>query len=164
MNTTHSDSCPCGSGQVFGACCGPYLSGREKPPTAEALMRSRYTAFVQNDTAYIARTGPTEKKGADEEAGELPNNLEWLGLEICATSQGMENDTQGKVEFIARYRVGENAGQMHEISRFARVDGNWRYTGGVVIPEGQVRGAPKVGRNDPCPCGSGKKYKKCCGA
>ena len=27
-----------------------------------------------------------------------------------------------------------------------------------------VRQGPKVGRNDPCPCGSGKKYKKCCGA
>ncbi|HJZ13258.1 MAG TPA: SEC-C metal-binding domain-containing protein [Acidobacteriota bacterium] len=27
-----------------------------------------------------------------------------------------------------------------------------------------VRNGEKVGRNDPCPCGSGKKYKKCCGA
>jgi hypothetical protein len=45
-----------------------------------------------------------------------------------------------------------------------RSDRAGAWGGGELPPvETVVRGAPKVGRNDPCPCGSGKKYKKCCG-
>ena len=159
-------NCPCGSGAEFESCCGRYLSGAQLAPTAEALMRSRYSAFARNDTAYIDRTwdlatkSPADKGGADESS----EAVEWLGLEVKATRAGGPEDSQGMVEFVARCRVNGVDGQLHEVSRFRKEGGAWLYVDGEFVEPGTaIRSAPKVGRNDPCPCGSGKKFKKCCG-
>ena len=89
----------------------------------------------------------------------------WLGLEILATERGGADDPEGIVEFRARYRDPKGALHLHhERSRFRRRDGRWVYVDGMTPPAAPVRRADAPGRNDPCPCGSGKKYKRCCGA
>lgn len=158
-----SRACPCGSGKPFELCCGALIAGRPAP-TAEALMRSRYSAFVVGDLDYLQKTSAGEaalKFNRAELAFSLPHT-EWLGLEILDTEAGQAGDDRGAVTFRVRFR--EN-GRMHlqgERSEFRRVGGEWRYVSGEVDvgPETAVR----VGRNDPCPCGSGKKFKKCHGA
>jgi SEC-C motif-containing protein len=49
-----------------------------------------------------------------------------------------------------------------ECSRFRRHDGRWYYVAGTHVRE-PVRVTAEIGRNDPCPCGSGMKYKRCHG-
>ena len=88
----------------------------------------------------------------------------WLGLEIVDTEAGGMDDENGVVEFIARFTEKGQPKQHHERSRFSKHAGRWYYLDGEVPkPQTQRHEGPKVGRNDPCPCGSGKKYKKCCG-
>ncbi len=159
--------CPCGSGLDFNKCCEPYLSGQRKPSTAEQTMRARYTAYTRADMAFIASTlHPEAREDHDEEsARRWAEGSQWLGLEIRATEDGGDGDDEGAVEFVARYRDAKGMLQSHhELSLFTRVDGEWRFRDSRSPPQEQVRReAPKVGRNDPCSCGSGKKYKKCCG-
>ncbi|MES9980019.1 MAG: YchJ family metal-binding protein, partial [Candidatus Thiodiazotropha sp. 6PLUC5] len=90
---------------------------------------------------------------------------EWLKLEVVETDKGTADDEEGSVEFIATYKERGTIRPHHEISHFTRVDGKWYFVDGeLVSPKTEVRKQPKVGRNEPCPCGSGKKFKKCCGA
>jgi len=156
--------CPCGSGKALDACCGPYLSGAAPAPTAEALMRSRYSAFVTKNVDYLEETllPETRHDFNREHITEWANNSEWTGLEVRTTEAGGEADSEGVVEFIARFRVQGKDYVHHETSTFTRRDGRWFYVDGIMGT--RPRTAPKVGRNEPCPCGSGKKYKKCCGA
>lgn len=159
-------ACPCGSSGTFDDCCGPLLSGDKRAPTAEALMRSRYTAFTRADIKYLERTHhPKTREELDlAGAGKWAREAEWQGLDIIATESGGQDDESGEVEFKARYRLnGENC-VLHEISEFTRKQGTWYYVDGRMPQVRQYRReTPKVGRNDPCICGSGKKYKKCCG-
>ncbi|WP_207478904.1 YchJ family protein [Arenibaculum pallidiluteum] len=158
-------SCPCASGKEFGACCGPFLSGEAVPPNPEALMRSRYSAFAVGNIDYLEST-LLPGTGEDFDRAQVTDwarNSEWTGLEIRATEGGGPDDDAGMVEFVARFRTGGKDYVHHETSRFARQDGRWWYVEGSMGPRQRVVG-PKVGRNDPCPCGSGKKHKKCCGA
>ena len=163
---SETDSCPCGSGAPLNACCKPLLDGTTKAPTAEALMRSRYTAYTLQDIDYLASTlDPDELRDFDRATTEeWARDSTWMGLEIVKTSAGSGNDKDGTVEFKARY---ERAGAMHEhheVSRFRNMGGRWLYSGGKDVGPVQFkRDAPKTGRNEPCPCGSGRKYKKCCG-
>lgn len=154
--------CPCGSGRSLDACCGPHLSGEKPAPTAEALMRSRYSAFATGNIAYLEETLlPETRDDFDrDEARQWSENSEWTGLEIRSTTAGREGDEDGIVEFVAHFTMGGKAHIHHETSRFVRRDDRWWYVDGTMGPP--PRKAPKVGRNDPCPCGSGKKYKKCC--
>lgn len=158
--------CPCGSNLDFETCCGPILAGAPAP-TAEALMRSRYTAYVRHDFAHLERSLSREQR-ADfslPDARRWAESAEWLGLTISQTTQGGLNDSEGTVAFAASFRSGGREHEHIETARFAREDGNWVYAGHDPMPSATVRRAtPKIGRNDPCPCGSGKKYKKCCGA
>lgn len=158
-------TCPCGSRKEFEECCGPLIAGKPAP-TAEALMRSRYTAYTRGDLDYIERTCTENAlqtfNRVDMEAS-LPGS-EWLGLEILDTQGGQEGDTEGTVKFSFRYRRGGRDFSQLEISKFQRVDGGWRYDESEVNPKPPPVRVEKIGRNDPCPCGSGKKYKKCCGA
>jgi SEC-C motif domain protein len=162
--------CPCGSGQEFANCCQPYLEGKKHPPTAEALMRSRYTAFTQGDVTYIKKTLAPESRHDFDEAGvrEWATKSDWKGLEIRRVEKGGETDSTGVVEFVAKYSVQGNAYDHHEISTFRRDQKEgWYFVDGEQQGPGRepvVRDAPKIGRNDPCSCGSGKKFKKCCGA
>ena len=159
-------ACPCGTGMPRAACCGPFLDGSALPPTAEALMRSRYCAFVEGSVDYLRDTlHPDSRADFDAAAtAEWSKKSEWLGLEIVGTAAGGEGDEQGQVEFVASYRAGGQRVDHRELSTFAKVDGRWYFVDGQTPkPRTFVREEPKAGRNDPCPCGSGKKLKKCCG-
>lgn len=158
--------CPCGSQLPFESCCRPLIAGEHSAATAEALMRSRYTAYVVGAVDYLHDTlHPDYRSDHDREATRRwAAESAWLGLQIVSTEQGGEEDQVGVVEFIASYKEKGMARRYHELSRFLRVDGNWFYVDGEVQRPGTVVNEKgKVGRNDPCPCGSGKKYKYCCG-
>ncbi|KAB7624141.1 YchJ family protein [Alkalilimnicola sp. S0819] len=146
-----TQDCPCGSGGALAHCCGPILGGEAPAPTAEALMRSRYSAFVLDNTAYLRESWHPSTRPAALAPGEGPN---WRGLTIIAATGAAEDDT-GEVEFVARFEENGRKGVLHETSRFVREGGRWYYLSGEIHP------AP--GRNAPCPCGSGGKFKRCCG-
>jgi SEC-C motif-containing protein len=131
-------------------------------------MRSRYSAYAVKNVAYILEShDPATRAELDPEAtGEWAERSEWLSLAVLNTKAGGEQDQTGEVEFMARFRdkTGKEHSH-HELSTFKRVDGRWYYEDGVLPKQTPIkRTEPKVGRNDLCPCGSGKKYKKCCGA
>jgi len=159
--------CPCCSGKQFDACCGPLLAG-EPAPTAEALMRSRYTAYTKADIDYIMRTMAPDASTNDfvpEEAREIASNTIWGGLRMLNVKDGGPEDESGEVEYVARYKHDGRQLYHHERTTFGRnSDGHWWVLGGVTNPRGDPRKVMKIGRNDPCPCGSGKKFKKCCGS
>lgn len=127
-------------------------------------MRSRYSAFTLGNIEYIENTTDPSQRSTFDRNGtaEWANGSEWLGLKIVSTSAGGEGDTKGEVEFIARYRFQDSEQNHHERSEFRKRDGKWYFLDGKIVREPH-RAAEKVGRNDPCVCGSGKKYKKCCG-
>ncbi len=157
--------CPCGSAKELSQCCGPYHDGASVP-TAVALMRSRYSAFVLGLGQYLFDTLSVEQQ-ADfdiEEFNTSNGDTKWMGLNIRKTSDGGEADDAGTVEFVARYKVQKDVIAHHELAMFKRIDGRWVFTDCIMNPKEAQAIATKVGRNDPCPCGSGKKYKKCCGA
>jgi len=158
--------CYCGSGREFDACCGPVLSGDQPAITAEALMRARYSAYQVGNIAFLGESlHPDFRHDWDEPATRRwAEQAEWHGLEILATDKGGEEDTEGVVEFVASYTEKGQLKRHHELSLFRKERGTWYYVDGKMPkPQTVKREAPKVGRNDPCPCGSGKKYKKCCG-
>jgi SEC-C motif domain protein len=130
--------CPCGSGGPYRACCGPYLDGKALPETAEALMRSRYTAYTRGDAAYLAATWHPSTRRKDLELGEP---VKWMGLEILRCEAGGPGDTRGQVEFVARYKLGGKAHRLREASRFRRCDGRWYYLDGALDP-GRGQGQP----------------------
>jgi SEC-C motif-containing protein len=158
-------NCPCGSDKVLDACCGIYING-ETAPTAEKLMRSRYTAYVLGEGEYLSKTLSANQR-ADFDIDEFNANAEdtkWLGLDIRKVADGGEKDQVGTVEFVATYRNGKEKVGHHELARFTREDGRWVFSDCIMNPKEPPRVSQKVGRNEPCPCGSGKKFKKCCGA
>lgn len=126
-----AELCPCNSGQPFASCCAPYLAGDEAAPTAVALMRSRYCAYVRRDAAYLLRTWHPSTRPAALDL-EQNDKLRWLGLKILNRSAGGPEDREGTVEFAARYKAGGKAGRMHEISRFVREEGAWYYLDGKI--------------------------------
>jgi SEC-C motif-containing protein len=130
-------------------------------------MRSRYTAYVQRDYAHLERS-LTKEQRADfnvADARRWAESSEWLGLKITNTVRGGPDDADGTVSFVARFRIDGQEREHVEVARFVREEGRWAYAGQEEIRPVTVRREnPKIGRNDPCPCGSGKKYKKCCGA
>lgn len=156
--------CPCGSGKAFDACCEPYITGRENAPTAEALMRSRYSAYATGNVDYLGKTLlPEKQKDHDPESVRTwAEESEWLSLDIVGTKAGSEQDSTGEVTFVAKFKQKNMVQEHREHSQFKKVDGVWYYEDGYLLPPPTVRNEAKVGRNEPCPCGSGKKYKKCC--
>lgn len=160
-------NCHCNSGLDFDSCCGPILAGEKQAETAEALMRSRYCAFVCDEIDYLTESlHPNHRHDHDVAATRRwASSADWLGLEIRSTEDGGVDDTEGLVEFVASYREDGEVRNHHEISRFKKEDEHWYYVDGDAPKvETYVKEQPKVGRNEPCPCGSGKKYKKCCGS
>jgi SEC-C motif-containing protein len=129
-------------------------------------MRSRYTAYAEHAVDYIIETCvQKEKRNIDvKQTKDWSEKSRWLGLTILSTTQGESGDTEGTVEFEAVYERDGLKDVHHEKARFKKQDGRWLYDDGEVAPRTVIRAAPKVGRNEPCPCGSGKKYKHCCGA
>ena len=129
-------------------------------------MRSRYSAYVKHAYEHLGRSLSAEQRKdfSVEQSKTWAESSEWLGLKILRTEKGGPDDTEGVVDFSARFRAEGKEQEHLESARFTREEGRWVYDG-VVPAVGRTvrREAPKVGRNDPCPCGSGKKYKKCCG-
>lgn len=125
-------------------------------------MRSRYTAFVRGDLDHVERTHAPEIRD-DFNRGEAERaaaESEWQRLDILRA--GEEGDS-GTVEFLLHFRRDGTDLRHHERATFRREDGRWLYVSGEVNPKGEPRRVAKVGRNEPCPCGSGRKYKACCG-
>ena len=159
---TGNKPCPCNLGDPYSTCCEPLLTRDKNASTAEALMRSRYTAYVLLDVNYLLKTWHPSTRPANIDPATIP---EWYGLHIVRTALGSETDDQGIVEFKATSLSQKKAWKLHEVSRFVKEDGQWFYVDGDIQgdPPPPVIRAKKVGRNEPCPCGSGKKFKKCCG-
>lgn len=175
-------SCACGSSKPFSECCEPFIEGKRLPETAEQLMRSRYTAYTVGNIDYIRDTlAPESRHDFDYKATkQWSQQAKWKSLRIVSSKKGGTDDRDGTVEFIATYLHGKDGIEHHEVAEFRRDDKDqWFFVDGdshthregeghhhhpPVKRETVVRDAPKVGRNDPCVCGSGKKYKKCCGA
>ncbi|MFJ8362595.1 YchJ family protein [Streptomyces sp. NPDC093984] len=116
-------SCPCGLPEAYENCCGRFHAGAAAAPTAEALMRSRYSAFVRRDAEYLLRTWHPRTRPARL---DLDARMRWTGLEILGTTEGSAFHSTGTVTFRASYR----GGSLHERSRFERVDGAWVYVDG----------------------------------
>lgn len=132
-------------------------------------MRSRYSAYVCRAGEYLLATWhPTHRP---RKLDLRSDSTEWLGLRIVDVVDGGPDDQSGIVEFIARFRNGAQVASLHERSRFVNTDGTWLYVDGDVKRQQPQAGPPASpitrvagpGRNDPCPCGSGQKYKRCCG-
>ncbi len=143
-------NCPCGTREIYQNCCGRYISGEAIAPTPEALMRSRYTAYTQANTTYIAETqrGPAALGYDPIASKKWAQGLQWTGLDVFGSQQ---KGDKGFVAFKAYFQDNKQARTIFEKSEFHRIDGKWYYVDSI-----------KIERNDPCPCGSGKKYKKCC--
>jgi SEC-C motif-containing protein len=159
-------ACPCGSNQAFALCCAPYLEGRCLAPTAEALMRSRYTAYTLMNLHYLRKTDGSESRGAFSDPRALSESAQmtWLGLTVVRVIGGGETDRTGEVVYIARYRDKGGEKQLTEHAVFRKTDHAWYYAGPLkTSPSPADTVVAKVGRNAPCPCGSGEKYKRCCG-
>ncbi len=158
--------CPCGSGLALDACCGPYVRGEKPVPTAEALMRSRYSAHCLHAFDYLdTSTHPAMREEVSvDEMRAWSEAVDWKGLEVLSVKGGQPGDETGEVSFVAHYVLGGVPQELREDSFFRCEDGVWYYADGLVHGQEPFRReAPKVGRNEPCTCGSGKKFKKCCG-
>jgi SEC-C motif-containing protein len=161
------EPCPCGSGQTYEECCQPLIQGNRQAQTAEELMRARYSAHVKTEIDFIFDTTEAGQRDKVDRKQVInwSKNAQWLGLEILNTEAGGPEDDAGTVEFTAHYREKGKRMEHREIAEFKKSDDRWYFVDGrAPTPVQSIRQGPKIGRNDPCPCGSGKKYKKCCGA
>lgn len=119
--------CPCGSGNALAACCGRHLDGTAPAPTAEALMRSRYTAYALGNEPYLLSTWHASTRPASLDMAEPPVP-KWIGLKVLRHEQ--QDDAHAIVEFVARYKVNGRAFKLQETSRFVKEDGRWFYVDG----------------------------------
>lgn len=162
--TETNETCPCGSGAPFAGCCEPIIKGTRESETAEQLMRARYSSFVTGAIDFIvASTHSRTRKEIDLSfIREWSETSTWHGLEILESKQ--VNDDKALVSFEARFTQHGEEQRHREKSVFEREDGEWRFVTGDELKNPTVRYETRPpGRNDPCPCGSGKKYKKCHG-
>lgn len=130
MASDPSAACPCDSGDQYDHCCGPILRGERDANTARALMRSRYTAFVEHNRDYLLRSWHPRTR---PERLDFDPQQRWLGLKIKQFDAGGAEDESGSVEFVARYKIGGRGHRLHEISRFERLAGAWVYVSGTLI-------------------------------
>ena len=159
-------TCPCNSGLSYAECCEPLIKGATKAAGPEALMRARYSAFAQVEMPYLLETlHPGQRNDYDEDgATKWAKESDWTGLEIVKVTGDPATDNSGTVEFKASYRRNNEKQEHHELAEFRKTNGTWYFYDGKMVTASQFRrDTPKVGRNYPCRCGSGKKFKKCCG-
>lgn len=129
MKNCSTNICPCGTTKPYTACCAPYVEGRAHAPDAEALMRSRYTAYTLLKEDYLLLTWHQSTRPSSLGlAQETPTK--WLGLEVKRHEQ--QDTDHAIVEFVARYKVNGRAHRLHEVSRFVCEDGHWFYVDGEV--------------------------------
>jgi SEC-C motif-containing protein len=143
--------CPCGSNKTYLLCCKPLHAGVQKAQNPEQLMRSRYSAFATGEAAYLLNTSAAGDHAPDEldRLKAAMREVAWLKLEVLEA----HGDS---VEFKAYFRDESGISLLHEKSKFVFEEGAWLYNEGTLFNT-------KIERNAACPCGSGKKYKKCCG-
>lgn len=158
--STDIANCLCGSGLTYPQCCELLHVGQINALTAEALMRSRFTAYAMHNSAFLlsswdASTRPTNVDFSNDSG-------EWTQLEVIATKKGTAKDNKGIVEFKAYFTAEGERRVMNEISRFVKKQGRWFYLDGKVKSIRSLQGSFNQGLNAPCACGSGKKYKRCC--
>ncbi|PJN36752.1 hypothetical protein CG747_31340 [Streptomyces sp. CB02959] len=132
---SENSPCPCGREASYGECCAPFHQRHAAAPTAERLMRSRYSAFAVGDTAYLLRSWHSTTRPATLELDPVQR---WTGLEILATTGGSAFHTEGTVAFRAHYAVRGHAGSQEEHSRFVREDGRWVYVDALPDDGAQV--------------------------
>ncbi len=154
--------CRCSTGLPVSHCCQPIHDGEARATTAEALMRSRFSAYVLHNKEYLLASWDKSKCPTDIDFSK-EENVDWQRLEILSKKKGGEKDSKGIVEFKAYYLLEGEEYAMHEISRFIKQDGRWFYLDGQVKSVGKVNQQVNQGKNAPCACGSGKKFKRCCG-
>ncbi len=150
-------SCYCGSDKTYETCCAPYVNGTLPAQHAETLMRARYCAYVLGRGEFlVATTVPARQVPEDADLITAhAKNTSWLKLDIL---RSVEADSEASVEFKAYYKEADGVMRVHhELSTFLKMEGRWYYDAGELYHA-------SIGRNESCPCGSGKKYKKCCGS
>jgi len=142
--------CLCGSTKEFQECCGEIISHKRHAQTPEELMRSRYSAYANADARYLLFSTTQENQHIEDldPIEEFCAQVTWLKLDVL-------NAKGDIVEFKAYYKDQEGIKVLHEKSNFLKEDGVWKYKDGELYNS-------KIERNESCPCGSGKKYKKCC--
>ena len=142
--------CICGEDKNYNECCGEIIEAKRVAVNPEELMRSRYSAYVKADARYLLLSAVKENQYEEdiELIEDFSSQVEWLKLDVLQ----VEADT---VEFKAYYRDKEQIQVLHEKSNFVLENGLWKYKDGTLYNS-------KVERNESCPCGSGKKFKKCC--
>jgi len=150
--------CGCGSGRPGIHCCVPIIAGERPAETAEQLMRSRFVAYASGQIDYLLASWHSSTRPAQL---QLSADLHWRRLQVLSTDAGASADGDAWVEFKAVYQQQGRVGFMHERSRFVREDGAWRYIDGESLSSEPVA-MNTLKRNEPCFCGSGKKFKKCC--
>ncbi len=156
MTSLTQSLCLCNSQLSYADCCEKLHLGSTQAISPEQLMRSRYVAYALNNASYVYQTYAQEKQAENPitEIADFAGSCRFSNLNVIAS----EHDTNtGIVEFCASYFYQNLYCQLHEKSRFIKEDGLWRYLDGEIFPTTDI----KVARNDECPCGSGKKYKKC---
>ncbi len=166
---TEDGACPCGSGRAYEDCCGVYHGGGAWPEDAPSMVRARYSAYARHQWQFLVDThmpAPQETGPSADELRKGSEFVDWQGLNIVGSGLSTDEDEEGapNVDFYAYYRLPDGLHQLGEHALFTEKDGRIYYAGGAELRPAPLRHAgPKIGRNDPCPCGSGKKYKKCCG-
>lgn len=143
--------CPCGSDKDYAECCALYHDQVTNAPTPETLMRSRYAAFALGDAEYLLSTSLAKNHAVNEleQLKAQMNLVEWLQLDVVDAHDNV-------VEFKAYYRDESGIEVLHERSSFVYENNRWFYDEGTLFNT-------RIERNQLCPCGSGKKHKKCCG-
>ena len=159
----NQQNCWCGNPSTPDNCCGPIIDATANAQTAEQLMRSRFSAFCCGNIDYlISSHHPSKRQADDRQTLEATiSQCKWLRLDIVNTENGQVDDEHGQVEYIATYTQHNELYQLREDSAFVKENHQWFYLEGSIFGSGPLK--VKMGRNDPCGCGSGKKYKKCHG-
>lgn len=157
MKRTISDneSCLCGSGNTYSTCCQKVHLDHAAASTAEELMRSRYTAFALEKSSHILKTWVENKRPKALNFDDHP--VTWIHLTINSSKDGQPENSTGQVDFTSTYIENGQLCTLSEISNFKKIDSLWYYVDGVCDVSKR-----KLERNRPCPCGSGKKFKRCC--
>jgi SEC-C motif-containing protein len=156
MTSLNNTLCPCGSQQNYADCCKLHHLNTQIANTPEQLMRARYSAYVLKNAKYVYHTYAGGKKAENpvNEIEDFANSCRFIKLTVLESDH---EENTGSVEFKAHYFYQNLYCELHEQSQFIKEDGQWRYLKVLILPVADT----KVGRNDDCPCGSGKKYKKC---
>lgn len=135
-NQKTNQSCPCTSGSDYAACCGPFHKGTARPQTAEALMRSRYSAYALGEIEYLLKTIPLlERKNFDMRAAkQWSMGSEWTGLDILSTKESNDG-TKATIEFKAKFKIGEEEHIHAERAYFEKAQGRWFFLDGKILED-----------------------------